>query len=960
MAIALLHYSTIVKWWSVVLKFTHKYAPIKRMRIALFLFVLMSLLTIWAIGQRWQTHGFTRTHSAPDGYQRTGLWLWPTIEGDNFTTEDGLQQVERVHMQGYIWQGTQEPTTWRIVHSGSLTVKVDGDVILDLAQTIPLQTTEVSIQGDKDWLHLEIEDFHDINTPRTQYAFRTELRIYERGAFGQWFLIPSYRIFPTVPDVETAQQAIRRANIHTAALLALSLCLVGITGLTIWEKRLWRTSLTWIILGAALLTMTTRLIVMLERASSDPLFHFIVPAGDDNYVLMGQQLLSGQYQLAGTFWPSGPIVWFASIVALFGPQLWKIYVANILLSSAAAGAVVGTAWIAFGQKRIAVLTGLIYALYPPLIFYQTTTQSVVLDAGLIAFAVLFGVIAIKKHAYSPAILFGITIGLAGLSRGIALLLGPMFFLTLLQNKRLKALQLTAAAGIFTILTLLPQVLINIRATDTFSLVPYTNGALTLYSGNNRDADGIWTGRGMAWKIEQLTKQDWNAALWHDIQQNPMRIVELNLRKLGMFWNNFEYVSNVNYQQQGLKQSQLLRLLSLNGRIGMALLTIPAWIGMTYLFLQREKTGRFLFWSIIGLVSGTVLFVIAGRLRVPVLPALSIAAGVGVNALWDAVARRKFKRRLLIALSIAIVLSITFPIFDANLPRKSFTALSETAIEHRHNFNNEIMLLGFEAIQTNHAQGGYFYISLYWQVLKPPVLDYHVFVELADETGRLVGYDKPLGHVTYPPTHVRDIPTGRTFQEGYLLQLPQDLPSVVNLNVGLYSGTNVLRLVDSSGSYTNQAFVTLFRLGIKTGDNIPAAHPDATIVDAGFGEHLTLRRYRLSAMTDRVVDLHLEWVTEQQLYQDFVVFTHLIDSSGTLVAQIDSPQLGRGYSTSALIPQQPFMMRRQFNLPADLSAGTYEIVMGIYESTTKQRLELTDKDGQLIHENILSLGEIVIE
>ena len=146
----------------------------------------------------------------------------------------------------------------------------------------------------------------------------------------------------------------------------------------------------------------------------------------------------------------------------------------------------------------------------------------------------------------------------------------------------------------------------------------------------------------------------------DFRQDPIRMIELNLRKLSMFWNNHEYVSNVNYEQQGISKSRLIATLSANGWIGMASLSFFVWIGMIQLITERKRENWFIVTGIAMLIFGTTLFVLAGRLRVPVMPFLMVATAVGLSSIWDAISTRKLSRRLIVALTIAIALSFIFP------------------------------------------------------------------------------------------------------------------------------------------------------------------------------------------------------------------------------------------------------------------------------------------------------------
>lgn len=918
--------------------------------------IVLASIMLWLNRIDTETQGLQRIHRSDDGYSRIHNWLWMTIEGDEFTPEDGIAQVNHVEMSAYVRFGESGEKTWRIAHTGNVTVLIDGETIFTVEGFNELRTEVVTFTIENPQAQIDIIARVDINTPRNRFDYRTEFGIYEQSTFGRWSLIPAYRLYQNPPDEHTRGQHL----ITQIARLFIALSIATLIVMIIRSQKITLNRNTWIVIGIVALSLMLRFIVMWERFYNDLFFHFIVPAGDDNYVLMGQQLLSGDYDLAGTFWPSAPIVWFAGIVALCGSQLWKIYIANILLSGLATAAVTVGAWQAFDNKRSGILSGLIFALYPPLIFYQVTPQSVVLDAALASFALFFGVMAIKRESFTYSALFGVMIALGGMSRGIALLLGVAFFIGLVSRKPIKGIQLTAVAAIFSILTLLPQDFANYRATGHISLIPYSNGEFTLYSGNNRDADGIWTGRGTAWEIVALTDQQWTDALIDDFQQDPLRMIELNLRKFAMFWNNHEYVSNVNYEQQGLGRSSLIKTLSANGAIGMALLSFFVWIGMVHLTTERKRESHFIFWSINALIFGTILFVLAGRLRMPVMPFLAVAAAVGVSSIWDVIENRKLSTRFIAGIAIAIMLSLIFPYLDANLPRKGYGNIPETAIQRDYLFNNEIRLVGFDPIETNYEENGYFYISLYWEILSEPTYDYRVFVEIADENGRITGVDVPLGSITYPPLPATELQVGNIIKEGYLISLPETLPDVASINAGIYVEEAEGLLVAPDGQMVETPLVNLFDVGFER-ETVDGNFDSEQATYYLVGDLTVTTFENITPYIDDNNQVVIEAIIEScnQVYQDDIVFVQVLNENGESVAQSDSPIIANGRTTSSM--RGRFLLSRRIALPDDLPGGTYRVIMGAYEYPSIERLAvIIYETGEALPDNIIEMGAITIE
>ncbi|MEM9955816.1 MAG: hypothetical protein AAF846_29725 [Chloroflexota bacterium] len=887
-------------------------------------------------------HGVLRTHSNNTDYQHQGRWLWLTIGGHSFSTEDGLARVTQVEHRGSVYLGEVSAHTWQIQHSGNLSINIDGNTVFQRDDFNTLTTDILSFETSNAWADIVITSQVDINTARTVFPYRTEMRLYNQGLFGRWQIIPYYRLYPTQISDAQAQQHVFIGQAVSSLIVLSMMAILGLASTLIWHNR--HQQRLWIALGIMALALIVRVIVWWQRSLNDPLFYFLAPAGDDNYVLWAQQWLSGQYQLAGTFWPPTPIVINALIAIVFGSPIWTVMLVNILLTTVAAGAVVVSGWLAFAQKRIGIIAGLIFALFPPLVFYTTTTQSVVLDATFIAFAICAGLYAIKYESFTSAGLFGMFISIAGMSRGIALLLGLAFFFALLMRHRVRGIQLTFVAGIISVLTLMPQIVANASATGDWSLIPYGNGNLTLYSGNNRDANGLWTGRGMAWQVEQLSGEHWDEALLADFRDDPMRMFELNLRKIAIFWNNIEYVSNVNYYQQGTGSSSLLAVLSQNNLFGMLLLSGFVWMGIGTLIQARDRESWFILWSTLLLLLGTTLFVLAGRLRVPLMPLLALLASVGIASLWELIIKRQEIRRHLSALVFAGAVMLIMPIIEWNLPRKDSDDLSSTAITLDSTFFDEIVLIAHEPLRSDFEAGGYVYLTLYWQVLSEASHDYRVFVELADDNGRVIGLDRDLGTISYPPQLATAMQIGQVIEEGYLLRLPEVVPSVMTVNVGLYP----------PDAPDNSQRLSLFQMGIREDIVVETTQPAQYYI----GEQLAVTDITPPRVHEQSILVGVTLQTEAHIPDDWVLFTHVLDEDNNLVAQVDSPFVIDERTVSSLVPDVPLTMQRRIPLPDDLSAGQYHVVMGAYQLPDVISLPLTNASDNSPMMTI-PLGEIAL-
>jgi hypothetical protein len=114
-------------------------------------------------------------------------------------------------------------------------------------------------------------------------------------------------------------------------------------------------------------------------------------------------------------------------------------------------------------------------------------------------------------------------------------------------------------------------------------------------------------------------------------------------------------------------------------------------------------------------------------------------------------------------------------------------------------------------------------------------------------------------------------------------------------------------------------------------------PVAERVGATFGDNMRLRGLDLKAPAHpgQPLTYQLFWKTGTAPQNDYMLFLHLIGDDGRTYARSDQLQPASGWgsykylSTEAAVP-----------LPADLPAGSYRLVAGLYDPQTGQRLPLS--------------------
>jgi len=123
----------------------------------------------------------------------------------------------------------------------------------------------------------------------------------------------------------------------------------------------------------------------------------------------------------------------------------------------------------------------------------------------------------------------------------------------------------------------------------------------------------------------------------------------------------------------------------------------------------------------------------------------------------------------------------------------------------------------------------------------------------------------------------------------------------------------------------------------------------------FGGVLSFYGADIELSASRQVDLRLWWRVDDPPLLDYSIGLQLVDAAGTLIAQADGAinHYGREtVQTSHMQPGQIYIDHRTLTLPENASAGTYSLVLVVYQSWDGARLTLTDGSDRLVLDELV--------
>lgn len=276
------------------------------------------------------------------------------------------------------------------------------------------------------------------------------------------------------------------------------------------------------------------------------------------------------------------------------------------------------------------------------------------------------------------------------------------------------------------------------------------------------------------------------------------------------------------------------------------------------------------------------------------------------------------------------------------------------------FNKEFELSGYDLDLSPRLPGDTIDVRTYWRTLQTMASHVVISLHLLDNSMMMVSQsDQPLGQY-YP--NVLWAP-GEIVTDTHRLPLDAKTPpGLYTVELNLYDGSlNTFKPLSMTSGETAQPFDHNPILGKIRILDVAQEKLPAYPVDAKLGGEIQLSGYDL-AVSDLVsnVSLTLYWRAIGQPQKDYTVFTQLIGPDGKVWAQQDNqPQAGR-YPTTVWQIGDKVIDRYDLVLKEKPPAGKYQLLIGMYDWVTGDRLKASGKDGNSFSDNAVLLTQIKFE
>ena len=245
------------------------------------------------------------------------------------------------------------------------------------------------------------------------------------------------------------------------------------------------------------------------------------------------------------------------------------------------------------------------------------------------------------------------------------------------------------------------------------------------------------------------------------------------------------------------------------------------------------------------------------------------------------------------------------------------------------------LISVEPMSESASAGTVLPVQVCWRALGEVDRSYTVLLQLIGPENSLIAHRRSYPGQGMRPTELWK--PGDSFCDLMHVHVWLDLAEtlVYQLEVALYDQETGKRLPgsDTNGNLLTHNFVDQVRLesldpDMVSGEITQIDGSDIQLISHDVSDNWGLNQLNL---------LNLKWTASTTIDKDYQVFVHLRDpATGDLVAQADGPPVDGWYPTSWWPAGELISDDRIFELPDNISSGSYDLVVGLYDLVSGER------------------------
>jgi hypothetical protein len=272
---------------------------------------------------------------------------------------------------------------------------------------------------------------------------------------------------------------------------------------------------------------------------------------------------------------------------------------------------------------------------------------------------------------------------------------------------------------------------------------------------------------------------------------------------------------------------------------------------------------------------------------------------------------------------------------------------------------DVMLVGYTYAPRRIQPGDVVYTTLFMQATHPLTSAFRSVVEV------LSPYDG-VGWAHRDQITPRSVPVswwqaGQVLAERFILTTTDEIPVGAH-HLDLFMVTNdsrgILPLYREDGSSIGER-LTLGYVTVPWQGTVEGAEP----VGAEVGDAIRLLGYEMVDDTlspGAAFDVKLYWKAEGYLTEHYIVFVHLLNAKGDLVASHDGPPFDGRYPTQAWLPGDVVPDVHPLVLDSDVPPGEYKLQVGMYHWPSLERLPVWDRYGEAQPERAIVLQWVTVD